>query len=320
MKKKFILLTLLVGFCFTLSAQNYRNRYSMKLTPTENGNYKLTSETDIRSLVNNLDSLPDLYTPYNVPYFRINDTDIKTLRYTYTTENGTPLELEVDLPVKGKNHPFIVFIHGGGWNAGSMMSFRNPSQYMASQGIAGVRVSYTLVPQGGTYPMVMEQIKQALAFLKKNNSELNLNLELFGFCGSSAGAVLSGLAAMTIPGCKVLIGQDGAYDMVNTRERNFPSPTLKKKFFGSDDLQEMKKVSAIYNIPANPPATLLMHGSADVVISCRESEKLADILKKKNAIVECVIYKNYEHACTGYADIYQDVVKKMTEFASLYLK
>lgn len=318
MKKSYILLAVFICVCISLSSQNYRNCYSMKLTPTENGNYKLSDEAKIRDLVNP-DSLPNLYVPYKIQPMTVNPADIETRRYTYTTNNGSPLELEIDLPVKGSNHPFIIFIHGGGWNVGSMMSFRNPSQYLATQGIAGVRISYTLIPQGGTYETAMTQIKQALVFLKENNAELNLDLEKFGFCGSSAGAVLSGVVAMLIPGCKVLIGQDGTYDMVNTKDRNFPSQSIKNQFFGTTDLQELKKVSAIYNIPQQLPAVLLMHGTADTVINWQESKKFAKALQKRNGVVECMLFDNYEHACTGYSDIYQDVVKRMAEFASLHL-
>jgi acetyl esterase/lipase len=200
------------------------------------------------------------------------------------------------------------------------VSFRNQSQYLASQGIAGVRISYSLIPQGGTYQTAMEQIRQALDFLKEKNGELRLNLASFGFCGSSAGAVLSGIASMTVPGCKVLIGQDGAYDMVNTSGHSFPSPSVKKRFYGTTDREELQQLSAIHNIPANPPAVLLMHGSADTVIDRQESEKMADALKKRNVTVEYHLYAGYEHACTAYADIYQDVVKTMLAFAKRHLR
>ncbi|NDW08662.1 prolyl oligopeptidase family serine peptidase [Dysgonomonas sp. 520] len=75
---------------------------------------------------------------------------------------------------------------------------------------------------------------------------------------------------------KILIGQDGTYDL----ENNFPNDLTKKKFFGSENMSNLNKISAINNIPSNPPATFLIHGTADTVISKGECQKFGKALKK----------------------------------------
>lgn len=77
--------------------------------------------------------------------------EVSTQRYTYYSGALGRFDLEIDLPrCDKKQSPYMIYIHGGGWQHGDMGVFKKHSIYMAERGIAGVRISYPLMDQGGT--------------------------------------------------------------------------------------------------------------------------------------------------------------------------
>ena len=144
----------------------------MTLTGTV-GNYTLTNASNICPLITGgCAALPaDAYTEFAgyVPNL-IGDNDYAhctTTTYTYKTYGTYSLSLEVDIPkLTTGSHPFIIWVHGGGWTGGSMGNFSNQSKYLASRGIAGVRISYSLVAQGGNFDLGMQELADAFAFVQ----------------------------------------------------------------------------------------------------------------------------------------------------------
>ena len=53
---------------------------------------------------------------------------------------------------------------------------------MAERGIAGVRISYPLIKQGGTLKRVMELIEKSVSFIRKHEKDWKLDSSCFGFC------------------------------------------------------------------------------------------------------------------------------------------
>lgn len=74
-----------------------------------------------------------------------------TTSYVYKTYPSCELKLEVDLPEGDGTYPYIIWIHGGGWRRGNFYGHKNLSTYLASNGIAGIRISYSLFSQGVTF-------------------------------------------------------------------------------------------------------------------------------------------------------------------------
>ena len=77
--------------------------------------------------------------------------DVSTQKYTYYSGELGIFDLEVDLPQHGTEQvPYMIYIHGGGWQHGDLNVFKKHSICMAERGIAGVRISYPVIKQGGT--------------------------------------------------------------------------------------------------------------------------------------------------------------------------
>lgn len=311
----------------TLSAQI--NKYGMSLSGTD-GNYTLKDASKICPLiVGGCNALPpnaySLYAGYQPNLISDNDfAYCTTLKYTFKTYSSYSLSLEVDIPkLTAGPHPFIIWVHGGGWANGGTTAFANQSQYLASRGIAGVRLTYSLISQGGNFDLGMRELADAYAFVQQHATEWGLDMTRFGYAGGSAGTPLSSLAAMKHNAngndCKLYMGCNGIYDFQKNLAGAFGSGA--SPYLTAYPTKESRNViSSINYIPSNPtniPAVALFHGTADFTISYLQSVALYDSIISKGGRAEKNIYDYYVHAFfnKGSSDMYEDMILKMYAFA-----
>lgn len=317
MKKYILLLALLTIFNSLFSVSN---RYGMTLT-NSGSNYTLTDSEQICNTIDCTNLPADVYEPYTY-----NENSIKAIDYSYCTTStyvfknyGTySLSMEVDIPVLTDGpHPFIVYIHGGSWYSGSPASLKNQSLYLASRGIAGVRISYSLVKNGGHFDLGMQEIGEAFTFIAAHATEWNLDMTRFGYMGNSAGVPLAALQAMKQSGCKLLVGYNGLYDFKNNLYGSFPAEG-NKYLDNYLNVADRGPLSAIEYIPATEiPAVAVFHGTADFTISYKQAQVFADSVQHKGGRAESYIYTNYVHGFfnKGASDVYEDILVKTYDFA-----
>jgi len=239
-----------------------------------------------------------------------------TESFTYTDRN---LRMQIDIPKErtGKT-PFIIYATGGSWTGGSVEAFVNQSKYLATRGIAGVRVVYTFVKDGGVFGLGVEEMRAAYEFAVSKAEELNLDIENFGYAGGSAGTTIAAYAAMTIPGCKLYMGCNGLYSLLNLANNEFPVRNSESMKYIPYDIDRLTAFSPILNIPAkNSPAVILFHGTNDVTISHEQSVQFAEAVEKAGGRSELHLYQGYGHGFfnRGRTDAYDDVTMRMYEFA-----
>jgi len=337
MKKNILFLFLFITVSFSVSVYAQRNRYGVKLAE-KNGVYRIAGEKKFEKLYKgDFSKLPaDYYTLYKgYEHNLINDEDYLnciTKKYVFKEypQKNYVLNIEIDIPkVKledGRLYPFIIWVHGGGWVAGDIDGFKNQSQYLASRGIAGVRIDYSLTKQGGHFEQGMKEIEESLQFVKKHCNELGIDTCMFGFAGGSAGTPLASLAAMKYSkdGCCLYIGGNGIYDFESNRDGKFCGGNLSKNKY-LENIKDFKSISAISNIPEKKnqvPSVILFHGTADITISCKQSIAFGNAIKDKGGISEVHVYKYYTHAFfnKNSSDAYEDVILKMYDFAQKIFK
>ena len=301
----------------------------MTLTGTV-GNYTLTNASTICPLIiGGCATLPsNAYTEYAgyVPSL-INENDYAqcvTTTYTLFTYPTHTVNLKIDIPkLTTGPHPFIVWVHGGGWTGGNEENFSNQSKYLASRGIAGVRISYSLIAEGGNFDLGMQELDSAFRFVKAHATEWGLDITKFGYAGGSAGTPLSSLAAMKHNAngndCKLYIGCNGIYDFQKNLAGAFGSGanTYLNAYPTKDSRNVISAINYIPTNPANIPAVAVFHGTADYTISYLQSIALCDSIVKKGGRAEKNIYDYYVHAFfnTASSDKYEDVTLKMYSFA-----
>jgi acetyl esterase/lipase len=322
LKSIFILSVFLVS---SVSAQ--KNRYGMALSGSP-GNYTLTDASKICPLIpGGCETLPadafEVFPGYQPELISDNDyAHCTTLKYTFKIYDTHSLNLEVDIPkLTTGPHPFIIWVHGGGWSNGGTSAFVNQSTYLASRGIAGVRITYSVISQGGDFNQGMQELADAFSFVQAHAAEWGLDMTRFGYAGGSAGTPLSSLAAMKHNGngCKLYMGCNGIYDFQNNLAGAFGSGS--SPYLVDYPSRESRGViSAINYIPENMeniPAVAVFHGTADFTISHLQSVTLCDSVISKGGRAEKNIYDYYVHAFfnRGTSDMFEDVTLKMYAFA-----
>ncbi len=301
--KKAILFLTLIFLAVAVYGKTVTNRYGMKLEEKKDGSYALQYKIVYKLIAKiNVNEIPDVLVPYKPKSERLHEKDwkglVETVDYTFKSYPTYDLQLTVDKVKSDTLAPFMIYIHGGAWKSGNRNSPREISQYLAhNAGVVGVRISYTLAGKPDADVTVsIEDVKDAVQFIKENSTELNIDTTRFGFLGTSAGAHLAAMGAMTIPGVKLLVGIVGVYDLPMLARMTRRSDAVLEHYFLDKNRKELAKVSPVNVIPdKNIPAVMLIHGTGDWIVSYKQSVEFAEALKEKGGEVDLNIYPYYGH-------------------------
>jgi acetyl esterase len=89
--------------------------------------------------------------------------------------------------LQGEKLPLVIWVHGGGWVAGSKKDVQNYCKIIAHQGYLVVSVEYTLAPKS-TYPKPLQQVMNAIQYLNQNQDNYPIDVDRMFLAGDSAGA------------------------------------------------------------------------------------------------------------------------------------
>jgi acetyl esterase/lipase len=99
----------------------------------------------------------------------------------------------------GKSLPTVMWVHGGGWLSGSKSDAAIYYQALAKEGFTVIAIDYTIAP-AGQYPLPLEQVNDALAYVVTNAERLHVDKDRIFIAGDSAGAQITSQMAMIITG------------------------------------------------------------------------------------------------------------------------
>ncbi len=122
---------------------------------------------------------------------------VETLAYG----GGPSNSIDIALPENGKDHPLIVYIHGGYWQELSKIESFCGADRFCRRGIAYAAVDYTLAPQAGLSQIVQE-CRTALDTLFDRAGALGVDPDRIFVAGSSAGGHLAAMCCRAAPGAR----------------------------------------------------------------------------------------------------------------------
>lgn len=202
---------------------------------------------------------------------------------------GASLTLDFYPSQRTGKRPCVVVIHGGSWSSGDSRQLPELNSRLARAGYAVAAINYRLAPRYQN-PVQVEDVQEALGYLRAHGQELEIDTTAFVLLGRSAGAQIALLAAYTLkdPGIKGVIDFYGPADMVWGYSIPANPLIMDSRKVMSDYLGGRYEAvpSHYYNSspiefvhPSSPP-TLLIHGKQDVLVayehSVRLNRKLAD--------------------------------------------
>ncbi len=208
----------------------------------------------------------------------------------YALSCGEVLSLELYRPVSPlKPSPLVLVVHGGSWQSGSRLELDPLSRYLAARGYAVASVDYGLAPRS-TFPGPVEDVRDALAYLRRNAADLSLDASRVVLLGRSAGGQIALSAAHDpdpLPGIKGVINFYGPNDMflawrVPGPKRMIDSRRLLIQYLGGSPAEQPERyalASPLLRAGKGSPPILMIHGGRDEMVWPLHEYRLSDKLK-----------------------------------------
>ena len=208
---------------------------------------------------------------------------------------------------EGKIYPAVVMIHGGGWTSGSKHAARelNVCGNLARAGYIAMSVNYLLSDKGQVvWPQNMHDCQTAVRWLRKNAAELQVDADNIGVIGGSAGGHLAAMVTLLTQedqldakspyaewSCRVKCGVDlyGPNDLTDYRDLNMLGKTR------AEAPELYRQASPVSYARKTSPPMMILHGTADTTVPMRQSERLAEALKKAGATAELIVIPDAPH-------------------------
>lgn len=176
----------------------------------------------------------------------------------------------------------IVWVHGGGWVAGSKEGVANYLKVLAGHGYAVVGVEYAH-GYGVVHPQPVEQVDRALSYLVEHAAELGIDPSALVLAGDSAGAQIAAQLALVASdpayaaevGIRPAIAREriaallllsGAFDIGETNADSWFIRTVGWAYSGRRDFRDdprFQLVSVTNYVTAAFPPAFISSGNGD---------------------------------------------------------
>lgn len=228
----------------------------------------------------------------------------------YGRAGGDPLLLDARIPEGAGPFPAAIIVHGGGWVGGDRLYSVQPLfQPLADASIATFSISYRLagdlVSGKGirnnpaallTLGTAVDDVRQAIAFIKAHASEYHIDPTRIALVGESAGAHLAAMAALRpgdTGGVQAVVCFYGPSDLLMLARTSPQIPdSLRNAIKGSPwetlltaGLRELSPVTWVHK---DAPPFLLIHGTDDTLVPYAQSVELCNRLHSVGSA--CRIY------------------------------
>ena len=244
-----------------------------------------------------------------------------------------------------------MFVTGGGFIMAPKNNWIQQRMRLAEAGYVVASIEYRYAPLS-KFPLPLEDCKTAIRWLRAHADMYNIDVNRVGILGNSAGGYLSAFVGLTngmkefekgdfldypsdvlcaadIFGISDItnIGMD--YDEENQKGHASAGATealwaLGTPTFGGKDggvlahPEESAYASPITYVSENSAPMLLMHGTADTLVSPSQTDILYQALRAKGVEAERYVVNNAAHG--GPYWVQEPVMKVMVDFFDKYLK
>ena len=235
----------------------------------------------------------------------------------YANPDNQHLQLNLARPKNATGKlPAVLYIHGGGFRAGSREGYNSYCLKLAQRGFVAVTVTYRLAPRY-QFPVQVYDVKAAVRWLRANAEKYQIDPERIGVTGGSAGGHLAQFLGVTA-GVKAfegdggnpkessrvacVVNQYGPSDFTRSYGKSADAAEVLPLFLGGN--LETARQRHILASPLNwvtPDAapTLILHGTEDKLVAYEQSIWLRDRLQTCGVEVELMTFQGAGHGFKG---------------------
>jgi acetyl esterase len=251
---------------------------------------------------------------------------------------GARVTADVLVPDRAGPHPVLVYLHGGGWVAGSPTTHKKLALRFAEAGYLVVNVDYRLAPEA-PFPAPFDDCVFAVRWAAENAARYGGDARRLALGGDSAGGNLTAAVAAHLasdpsaPKIRAALLIYGVFDfalLANAKpDPNTPNPELAKKltddmvaaYLGANASAALladPRVSPLRAAAKLPPSFLVV-GTADPLIEHQRA--LAAELARAGVTHENVVLDGMPHGFVQYEMLPPalETIRRMTTFLDKHL-
>lgn len=279
---------------------------------------------------------------------------ISNVVYEQVPMRGYPnvaMKMDILQPKSDKKLPAIVYVTGGGFINANKDNGIQLRMHLAQAGYVVSSIEYRVAPTA-KFPQPLEDVKSAIRYLKAHADRYGIDPDRVGIVGGSAGGYLTAMAGTTsgtrtfdtgdnlnvTSDVKAAVDLYGLSDL--TRIGDDYSAEVQKKHesagatealwvngspvFGGVDggikanPKGAEAANPIHYISKTSAPMLLMHGTADTVVSPSQTDLLFQALRKNHIPSKRYLVKGAAHG--GIYWNQEEVLDIITAFFDSYLK
>lgn len=237
------------------------------------------------------------------------------------------MHMSLLVPRNSDLKPAIVYFPGGGFTSAAWDKFIEMRMALADAGFVVAAAEYRTVPD--TFPAPVVDGKAAIRYLRAHAKEYGIDPSRIGVLGDSAGGYMAQMmaltngdkafeqgdflnqssdvqAAVTLYGISNLLNIGEGFPAAIQKVHESPAVTEALLVHGSafrdwpgaaidSDKQKALSASPMGHVKGKKPPFLIMHGSADTLVSPQQSAQLYKALKAEGNKADYVLLEGAEH-------------------------
>jgi acetyl esterase/lipase len=263
--------------------------------------------------------------PGNARIGAVGPLEVTVTRDFVYTPPSWPQALKADLykPAGSGPFPAVVMIHGGGWEGRTREDMNDISQRVAERGYVVLNMSYRFAPQWH-FPAQLQDVQQAVLWLRAHASDLNVLKNRIGTWGYSAGAHLAALAGVTSPSDKWFVEGTRVQAVVAGGTpvdiRYYKDGPLTNALTGvsyDENPGLWREASPLALVSSDDPPMFLYHGTFDFTVGVNNAHAMYEALNANNIPAELYLIRGLEHMTTFIVD---KPVDNGIDFLDIYLR
>lgn len=268
----------------------------------------------------------------------------------YSEQTGQKLTLLLPWPVTMRMsgmlpnaeipaRPLLVFLQGSGWTFPDINHELAQLVDFARSGYVVATLEHRSSADGFPFPAFLQDVKCAIRFLRKNAGIYGIDPDRVAMWGTSSGGNTALLVAETANDPAYRTGEYEEYDdsvcavvscfgptdvgeMLSVRTEIFDPEPFAKALFGEDNDHRAameRAMSPIYQISTEKPLPplLLMHGTADSLVSFEQMTRMCSALDSCGKEYEAYQVEGADHENDFWS---QEVFEVIAEFLDRHLK
>lgn len=221
----------------------------------------------------------------------------------YSRAGGQSLLLDVHLPMGAGPFPAAIIVHGGGWVAGDRHSNVEPLfRPLLEGGIACFSISYRLATQISMFGAAVEDVGEAIRFVRAQSPEFTIDRNKVVLVGESAGGQLAAMAALGKAGStlKAVVSLYAPADLEKLARGSkvIPEPfrqSVEGTPWAEPILARLRELSPVLHVRRGMPPFLLIHGTADALVPFEQSQNLCRAIRNVGGECDLIAVKGGAH-------------------------